>query len=401
MKILHLNDHYKRAGGAETVLLHTLSALEEHGVENVVVHQHLASVSGKMRKLYRVDHLGDARPPHPERVRETFRQILETERPDLVHLHDIGNHDIVELSCRFSPTVQSVLNHSFYCPGGNLYLPWAHRICGRAFGPFCLASAFLTHCNSIRPAVLGSSYRLSHRMLRESDRHPLLALSRYQADCLMKNGVAPERIHVLHPCTELPALSAAAIPRDADPMILFVGRIYPTKGLPLLIQSLRRVRSPFRLVVNGDGPGLASAQTLVQKWGLGTCVQFLGWAIPERHLQCYAECSMVVVPSLWPEPFGLVGIEAMSYAKPVVAFRVGGIPEWLEDSVTGFLIPPGNLKAMAEKIDFLIQNPKIAQEMGRRGRQRVGREFVSQNYVRRLFEIYHRAIPLWKTSRGI
>jgi glycosyltransferase involved in cell wall biosynthesis len=399
MKILHPNDHYKRVGGAETLLFNTLSALEERGVENVVVHQHLASVSGKMRKLYRVDQLGDARPTHPERVRETFRQILEAERPNLVHLHDIGNQDIVELSCRFSPTVQSVLNHSFYCPGGNLYLPWAHRICGRAFGPFCIASAFLTHCNSVRPMVLNSSYRLSHRMLRESTRHPLLTLSRYQADCLMKNGVAPERIHVLHPCTELPTLIADPLLREADPMILFVGRIYPTKGLNLLIQSLRQIRSPFRLVVNGDGPGLASAQALVRKWGLAAHVQFLGWTPPEETLSYYAQASVVVIPSVWPEPFGLVGIEAMSFAKPVVAFQVGGIPEWLDDGITGFLIPPGNLKTMAEKIDFLLKNPETAREMGRRGRQKVEKEFVlSRNYAPKLVEVYQQAIHQWKTT---
>ena len=139
MKVLHVNDHYEPVGGAEVILFRTLEALEEEGIVNVVVHQYPSHRKETRRRVYQVSHLGDATPPNPSAVVEAFKRILEGEQPDLIHLYDIGNPDIAQTSCRFGPTVQGVLNHSFYCPGGMKYLPFLHRICQRPFGPGCLA----------------------------------------------------------------------------------------------------------------------------------------------------------------------------------------------------------------------------------------------------------------------
>jgi glycosyltransferase involved in cell wall biosynthesis len=118
----------------------------------------------------------------------------------------------------------------------------------------------------------------------------------------------------------------------------------------------------------------------------------VGWLNQEKSSVYYHQASAVVIPSVWPEPFGMVGLEAMSYAKPVVAFHVGGIPEWLEDGVTGFLVPPGDVKGMAGKINLLLQNPKTAQEMGFRGREGVKEQFAADRYVAGLMETYHQCI---------
>ena len=88
----------------------------------------------------------------------------------------------------------------------------------------------------------------------------------------------------------------------------------------------------------------------------------------------------------------MVGIEAMSYGKPVVAFDVGGIPEWLDHGVTGFLVPPWDLKEMAERISFLLDNPNVAHEMGVGGRRRVERDFTQETHIARLLDIYKKVI---------
>ncbi len=394
MKVLHLNDHYEQVGGAESILFHTLGALEERGIVNVVVHQHPTKLKETRRHVYQVPHMGDVISPKSSRVAVTFREILDKERPDLIHLYDIGNPDIAEMSCRYGPTVQSVLNHSFYCPGGGKYLPFLGRTCLRPLGPGCLASAFLTHCNSVRPHILFSSYLRSTRMLRRKAPLLFLALSHYQADCLFQSGYPADRVKVLPPFTDLPELSATTHSLSREATLLFTGRIVPGKGLDVLLRALPYVRSSFRLLVDGAGSDFERTKTLALKLGLGDRVQFVGWSPPEQHQANYLQASIVLVPSTWPEPFGLVGIEGMSYTKPVVAFRVGGIPDWLEDGTTGFLIPPGDLKGMAEKIDFLLQNPKTAHQMGEMGRKKVEAEFSKEVYMRRLLEIYNGLLPL-------
>lgn len=392
MKILHINDHYRRVGGAETVLFNWLEALEEKGITNVVVHQHPVGGEPDNRRVYRVANLGEASSYDGAAVAARFREILKEERPDIVHLYDIGNPDIAEISLRFGPTLQSAFNHSFYCPGGAKYLPFLGRVCARPFGIGCLACAFITHCNSIRPRALLKTYRRSYRMMKHSRRLVFMALSRYQADCLIRNGRPPALVKVLPPFTPAPELNDRDYEHRSQNLLLFTGRIFPQKGLNALIGALKHVKSSFRLIVDGDGPDAGKARKLASELGLEGRVEFVGWAPREEHIAYYRYASIVIVPSLWPEPFGMVGIEAMSYAKPVVAFDVGGIPEWLEDGATGYLIKPYDVKQMAQRIDYLLNNPSAAREMGMKGRKKVEAEFGKEKHITKLLEIYREVI---------
>ena len=95
----------------------------------------------------------------------------------------------------------------------------------------------------------------------------------------------------------------------------------------------------------------------------------------------YNSAAVVVVPSRWQEPFGLIGGEAYSYFKPVIAFDVGGISEWLKDKETGFLVKEGDVVAFAEKIEFLLNNPKEAEKMGYAGNSLMKQKFNDDIYV--------------------
>jgi glycosyltransferase involved in cell wall biosynthesis len=96
--------------------------------------------------------------------------------------------------------------------------------------------------------------------------------------------------------------------------------------------------------------------------------------IPQLRDQ-YARSSIVVVPSLWQEPFGLVLLEAMASRKPVVAYRSGAVPEIVVDGETGFIVERGNVKQLAQRVLDLLKDPGLARKMGEAGRQRVVREF--------------------------
>src|SRR5262249_14827019 len=152
--------------------------------------------------------------------------------------------------------------------------------------------------------------------------------SHYVKQQATASGYPTGQLEVLPCFAEVPELPPAD---ECRPTVLFVGRVVAEKGLDALLRAFALVTRPSRLAVVGDGLALARAGALAGGLGLGERVEFAGWATGARLARYYREAAVLAVPSLWPEPFGLVGLEAMSYGLPVVAFGVGGIPEWLED----------------------------------------------------------------------
>ena len=113
--------------------------------------------------------------------------------------------------------------------------------------------------------------------------------------------------------------------------------------------------------------------------------------IPQTELQeYYREASVVLAPSVWPEPMGLVGLEAMRNGLPVVAFDAGGIRDWLTDGENGFLIPWMDLDLFAGKLNALLADKQLARDMGANGRARFERDYQFDEYITRLEGIFHR-----------
>lgn len=228
-------------------------------------------------------------------------------------------------------------------------------------------------------------------MLRWRAPLTMVTLSTYQAGCLVQSGYPQAFVKVIPPGTDLPPAPLPSAPLEF-PIVLFTGRILFYKGLDRLLRAMTMVPSPARLVVEGDGPALGAAQALARTLGIQGRVEFVGWAPHGQHVANYQRAAVVVVPSVWPEPFGMVGIEAMSYGKPVVASRVGGIPEWLEDGRTGFLVDPDQPQQLAEKIVELLTHPQVAREMGLAGRRRVETTFTRTAHLTRLLDVYREAL---------
>jgi glycosyltransferase involved in cell wall biosynthesis len=152
------------------------------------------------------------------------------------------------------------------------------------------------------------------------------------------------------------------------------------------------------LVIIGDGPFLSELKSQAHRLGILSEVSFPGWLSPNELKSYYRRCSMVVVPSTWPEPFGMVGIEAMSYGKPVLAFDVGGISEWLKHEETGFLVKPKDAIGLAKRIAFLLERPELARKIGAKGRETVKSRFVPDAHVDQLSSVFHQAIDFFEQN---
>ena len=101
----------------------------------------------------------------------------------------------------------------------------------------------------------------------------------------------------------------------------------------------------------------------------------------------YKRIDVAVFPSMWQEPFGLVGIEAMAYARPVVAFDVGGVRQWLKDGKNGIIVPERNTTLFASALDKLAQNPSLVKSLGENGRDFVRTNFTRENFLKTFLQL--------------
>lgn len=175
-------------------------------------------------------------------------------------------------------------------------------------------------------------------------------------------------------------------------VILTVGRWVGNeryKGMDTLITALPRLLTRWpelHLLAVGDGDDLAWLEDLAEQNGVNRHVHFLSGLSSEQLMACYGACEIFALPSRG-EGFGLVYLEAMACGKPVIGGSHGGVPEVIEDGVTGYLVPHGDAAQLATSIETLLSDPAMAQKMGGRGRQRVEREFRFQVFAKSLKKI--------------
>jgi glycogen synthase len=161
--------------------------------------------------------------------------------------------------------------------------------------------------------------------------------------------------------------------------LLFVGRVVPDKGLDLLMESLALAnqRTPGRLALTVAGTGedhyLVPLQHQAKQHQLD--VTWLGRVHRDELPYLYASHDVVVVPSTWNEPFGLVAVEAMAAGTPVVATQSGGLPEIVRSGLNGWLVPPRDARALADALHQFIDEPDLAKTLGVRASEVVRQQF--------------------------
>jgi glycosyltransferase involved in cell wall biosynthesis len=154
--------------------------------------------------------------------------------------------------------------------------------------------------------------------------------------------------------------------------VLFVGRLDPVKGVPLLLQAFAAVRARHpgaRLSVVGDGPARGALEAQAQDLG-AEGVSFLGYRTQDEVAALLEQADMLVLPS-FAEGVPVVLMEAMASRIPVIASQVAGVPELVADGVSGFVVPPGDLATLTDRLDRLLADPDLCARMGQAGRAAV------------------------------
>lgn len=205
--------------------------------------------------------------------------------------------------------------------------------------------------------------------------HHVVVNSRSTADDVTGMGIPRKRISVVHPAVgEIPAeVKRRPFGAGRPIRLLAVGYVGTRKGYEHLLVALAKARSQFRLTIVGDAQYESAYRTRLERLiafhGLSQRVEFAGLVTDAELALTYRSADIFVAPTLW-EGYGMALLDAMLYGLPIVATRVGAIPELVQDEHTGLLVPPRDADALAASLERLAGDPPAALEMGKRARLR-------------------------------
>jgi len=196
------------------------------------------------------------------------------------------------------------------------------------------------------------------------------------------------KLRIVH-CGVEPALYAAVQPKPGT-RVVFAGRLAGVKGVPILLEALTLVRTAHpdvHLTLVGDGPMRTQVEAQVAALDLTSHVDITGYLPPEAVAERLATADLFVLPS-FAEGLPVVLMEALAAGVPVIATQIAGVPELVQDGVTGRLVPPGNVGALATAMSDTLRDPDVARAMAGAGRALVASEFDSSLEARRLAALF-------------
>jgi len=384
MRICLVHNAYGRFSGEEAVVVFVQRLLLEHGHQVSTFFRGSDEIPkmrwGKARAfvngIYSIS------------SRREMRRHLAEQRPDLVHIHNlypfISPSILPECRAAGVPVVMTVHNYRLICPNG------LHMVRGQV----CLKCAggheiqcIVNRCEESLAKCVGYAARnwFARKARFFLDNVTMYAaLTAFQRERLIQDGYPADRIVVI------PNAVTTDGERNLDDIgsyLGFVGRVSPEKNVGAIVTAARHLEHvPFKIAGSLERmPDLA--------YGASSNIEWLGH-VEQGMSDFYAKARAILLPSLWFEGFPMVLAEAMLHAKPVICSRIGGLPEIVEDGVTGLLVEPQDTDGFIDRIRYLWERPELCRKMGRVGREKVLREYTPQRYYERLIAVYQAAREL-------
>ena len=391
MKILFVHERFGDFGGAEANVSLTARELKRREHEVGILH---GPGTGHSEAAWR-ETFPRSFPLQPKDNWTTVRSALWDFQPDLLYVHKMADLDVLEaILASGIPTVRMVHDHDLYCMRRYKYNPLSRKICERAAGPCCLfpCGATLRRRRGAGFPFTWVSYFAKKEEIRLNQQfHRTVVATHYMQEELLRNGFDATKIEVHPPVPCALEVSIGSSFSDRN-RIIYAGQIIRGKGVDVLLKAMARITVPFECLILGEGNHRAYCEQLSHKLRLQDRVRFEGY-IPQTMLGAYyREASVAVLSSVWPEPFGAVGLEAMRYGVPVVAFNAGGIKEWLISAYNGYLVPWMDCAAFACRVQELLLDKNLARQMGERGRRLVDQKFHFSNYISGLERMLARVV---------
>ena len=326
-------------------------------------------------------------------------------RPDLLFVHGLQSIEAERSIVAIAPAV--AFAHSYYgtCITGSKSHAFPRPApCSRTFGPACLARFYPRRCGGLSPLTMAAQFRLQRGRLAPLDSYARIAVaSRHMAREYERHGLAA-KVRVIGLPAPPSADSREARSSDAESRLLYLGRLERTKGVPLLLESVamaaRAMDRTLFLDIAGEGSQRAQLERRAARLAAARrnlTIRFHGHLAAADCERLIGASDVLLVPSCWPEPFGLVGLEAASRGVPAIAFDVGGIRDWLVDGRTGVLVAGvPDARGFAQAIVRCLADPAALQKMGQRARDH-SRQFALERHLERITAVFAEVTPAART----
>ncbi len=321
-----LHDRLSDRGGAGVYLDAISADLAEAGHE---VHIGGGRDAADGVRSHRVQGL-DARSPEPTDLDILIRNL----HPDMIHVHNVVNPVALQTAAD-AGAVMTVHDHRAFCPGRGK-LTADGRVCRTPMSRETCAGCFTDQ------GYFEEIFDITAARLATLGRMRLTVLSRYMADELIAVGIPADQVTVTPP----PPPAHPDTPAEGPTSVLFAGRLAVTKGVWDAAEAWRESGVDLPLVFAGTGPERGRLEAAGH--------QVLGWVERPRLAGLLRAAAVLVLPSRWQEPYGLIGPEALSVGTPVAAWKSGAISEWHPGGE--FLVPWGDVDALARALDAAVRS---------------------------------------------
>ncbi len=391
MRILIANEALSGGGGVETYLATLVPALLAAGHEVGVLHDNPASEGGPQRIAPEGTWSTGVQ---DEGLDEAIARVRGF-APDACYSHNMRTLAIDARLVAEWPVVKFMHGHFGTCVSGQKAFGFPAIVgCTRSFGPGCLAHYLPRRCGQANPLVMMREYRWGSEQRSLFDRYrAIVVASRFMRDEYLAAGVAPDHVHAI-PLFAPPHAAGARPDEGPRPIdVLFLGRMTRLKGPDVLVEAAghasARLGRRLSAVFAGEGPEREPLGALAAARGIDA--RFPGWVAPAERDRLLRDAAILAVPSRWPEPFGLVGLEGGVFGTPAVAFDAGGVAEWLTDGENGRLIPPARGAAgFGDAIADILASPDLRRRLAA-GACAAAARFSLDTHLRQLLVVLARA----------
>ncbi len=407
MVILLINKYFWRKGGSESVFFNEMAMLESAGNSVIPFSMHGDNNESSQYSKYFVSEVDYSKSGLKNRLtsaakiiysfeaKRKMEQLLSEQSIDLSHFH-IFQHQISPsvfgpLKKRNVPIVLTLHDLKPICPNYKMYVNGA--VCeackGRKF-----INCFTNRCT--KGSALGSFvntiemyFHYAMGYYQNVDRY--IAVSRFYRDKMIEFGFDAEKISYLPNYID----SSEYDPSQPDKgYMLYFGRLSEEKGINVLFDAARSLPCVPVYIV-GTGPLEDQLRQQADSEGLSN-IHFWGFKTGAELKQLLTQAMAVVVPSEWYENCPMTILEAFAAGRPVIGSDIGGIPELIDEGVDGFVFPPGDSNALAEKIAWIWGNRATAKDMGMAGRKKVEEHFNAEAHYEGLMSIYNSVLETSK-----
>lgn len=300
---------------------------------------------------------------------------------DLVFIHKSQNINILSALNKNFFTISTIHDHDYYCFRHHKYFPFKRINC-----PLPMNRIYCSLCSLLLKKDKSKFFGFSLINAKDKvalaeeikDADATIVLSKYMMRNLDMNRWNIDTVYRIYPIHQVTEDDKLVVNKKYNRNYLYVGQLIRGKGVDILIEACRHLKYDYKLKIVGTGNDYDYLDKMIKMYGLMKNIELVGWV--EDVESYYSQADLVIVPSRWQEPFGLIGIEAFSRKVPVVGFDVGGISEWLHHKKNGYLVKKRSYEGLVEALNYIDNNPAVLKEWGNTGYQ-----FVKDNFCESCF----------------